>query len=62
MSARVYLEHTKTKRRYEIVKVDAATKMVTLRGKHATFEEPFDKEKLKSMGYTMVKENPDAVE
>lgn len=57
-----YLQHTGTKRKFEIVKVDKASKTVTLKGEHSTFKEAWDPERFKSIGYELIKEGDDDAE
>jgi len=53
---KLYLENKQTRRRYLIVRLNKDTGKVTLRGEHAEFEEVYDKDRFKAMGYTLVKE------
>ncbi len=47
-----YLINTKTNRKFEIVKIDRDKNLLTLKGETGgIFEEPYDKLKLKSLGY-----------
>jgi len=60
-----YLLNTRTKRRFEIIGLDREKNMLTLRGETGgVFEEPYDKTKLKELGYQYVQqsEQPDADE
>ena len=58
--AKIYLKNEKTEARYEIVRMDKekTPPVVTLKGENSEveFEEPFDKERLKRMGYKLVQE------
>jgi hypothetical protein len=51
MSIKRVLRHAETGREYEVVSVDEARGIVTLRGELAEFTEPLDWERFKSMGY-----------
>jgi hypothetical protein len=54
-----YLLNTRTSRKFEIVKIDRDKNLLTLRGETGgVFEEPYDKPKLKELGYKYV-EQPD---
>lgn len=48
-----YFVNQRTGKRYEIVSFNGDEGTVTLRGEMAEFTEDFDKEKFKSMGYTL---------
>lgn len=56
-----YLLNTRTNRKFEIVKLDRDKNTLTLRGETGgVFEEPYDKAKLKELGYQYVqKDEPD---
>ena len=58
--AKIYLKNDKTGNRYEVVRMDNAKTPpeVVLKGENSSveFTEPFDKEKFKRMGYSLVKE------
>lgn len=51
----LYLVHTKTGRKYKVVGRDQEAGTITLKGELAEFTEPFDKERLKALGYTLQK-------
>jgi hypothetical protein len=53
---KLYFKNEKTGRKYEIIKLDKEKSQVTLRGDYAEFVEPYDKERFKKLGYTLVKE------
>lgn len=53
--AKVYFRHAKTGKRFEVVRFDNKTNVMTLRGEHAEFEQPYDKEQFKRLGYTLEK-------
>lgn len=56
-----YLINTRTGRKFEIVKFDRDKNLLTLRGETGgQFEEPYDKPKLKELGYKYVQEEPNA--
>jgi hypothetical protein len=47
-----YLFNTRTNRRFEIIRIDREKNLLTLRGETGgVFEEPYDKAKLKELGY-----------
>ena len=56
------LVNRNTQRRFEIIKLDPETKVMTLRGVETggTFEDKFDPDHLKELGYDLVKEEVDA--
>lgn len=49
-----YIVNDKTKREFEIVGFDKATNKITLKGPLGTFEEDYDKARLKELGYRLV--------
>lgn len=53
---KLYFRNQKTNKRYEVVRMDKAEGVVVLRGAHAEFTEPYDKENFKRMGYILEKE------
>jgi hypothetical protein len=53
MSTAVYFRHTKTDRRFRVVSIDKAKNVVTLKGEHAEFTQPYDKEQFKRLGYVL---------
>ena len=53
-----YLLNTRTKRRFEIIGLDREKNMLTLKGETGgVFEEPYDKAKLKGLGYQYVQQS-----
>jgi len=47
-----YLFNTRTNRKFEIIRIDREKNLLTLRGETGgVFEEPYDKAKLKGLGY-----------
>jgi hypothetical protein len=53
-----YLLNTRTNRKFEIVAIDRKKNMLTLRGETGgVFEEPYDKPRLKELGYTYVQKD-----
>lgn len=48
-----YFVNKRTGKKYEIVSFDQEAGTVTLKGEQAQFTEDFDKEKFKTMGYTL---------
>lgn len=57
---KVYLRNLQTDRRYEVISLDKDKKVVTLKGEHAQFEEPYDPARFKRLGYVLEKEEVDA--
>ena len=58
-----YLFNTKTNRRFEIIKFDRDKNLLTLRGETGgVFEEPYDKAKLKGLGYVPQQDESQDVE
>lgn len=57
---KIYLVHKKTGKEYQLLKLDKEAGTMTLQGPNATFEEPYDPERLKQRGYTVRKETSDA--
>lgn len=51
MKTKRVLRHAESGREYEVVGVDEARGVVTLRGELAEFTEPLDWERFKAMGY-----------
>ena len=51
-----YFENVKTGKRYKIVGFDKDAGEVTLKGEHATFTEPYDKDAFQKLGYKLVQE------
>jgi hypothetical protein len=50
-----YLINTRTKRKFEIIKIDRDKNLLTLKGETGgIFEEPYDKPKLKELGYKYI--------
>jgi hypothetical protein len=64
MMAKVqFLVHTETKREFQVVSVDKAAGQITLKGPNTEFTEPYDKDRFKANGYTLVtREEADAEE
>ena len=60
MNMTSYLLNTKTNRRFEIIKLDKDKNLLTLRGETGgVFEEPYDKARLKSLGYIYKQKDAD---
>ena len=58
-----YLINTRTNRKFEIVKIDRDKNLLTLRGETGgVFEEPYDKLRLKELGYKYVQNDPQTSE
>jgi len=55
--AKFYLVSSRTGKKFRILKRDKDAGTVLLKGDIAEFEEPYDMEKFKSQGYTLVKED-----
>ncbi len=53
-----YLINTRTSRKFEIVKIDRSKNLLTLRGETGgVFDEPYDKSRLKELGYKYVQKD-----
>ena len=53
-----YLLNTRTNRKFEIVKIDRAKNLLTLKGESGgVFDEPYDKARLKELGYSYVQQD-----
>lgn len=57
---KVYFKHDGTGKKFEVIRMSADKKTITLKGEAAEFTEPYDKERFKKMGYTLCKEDDDA--
>lgn len=57
-----YLVHTETKREFKVVRLDKEAGQITLAGEHTEFVEPFDKERFKANGYTLVNREDEVAE
>lgn len=57
--AKVYFRHTKTNRRYEVVRLDSKHNKIILKGEHASFEQPYDKDEFKRLGYVLERDDDD---
>jgi hypothetical protein len=55
--ATYYLVSSRTGKKFEIIERDKAAGTVKLKGDIAEWDEPFDMEKFKKQGYTLVKED-----
>lgn len=51
MTTKMYLENTKTEKRYEVLSIDKAAGTITLKGTHAVFTEAYNPARFKEMGY-----------
>lgn len=49
-----FLVHTESKREFQVVRLDKAAGTITLKGPNSEFTEPFDKDRFKANGYTLV--------
>lgn len=56
----LYLRNTHTNRRYRIVHLDRENNKIVLRGDHAEFEEDYDKQRFKALGYVLEQGDADA--
>jgi hypothetical protein len=54
---KVFLVNKKTKRRFEVISLDPAAGTVKLRGEFGVFTEPYSKERMKELGYILIKED-----
>lgn len=59
---KLYFRNEKTGKRYEVISIDKAKNVIRLKGSAAEFEEPYDKDRFKRLGYVLEKEAPNAVE
>ena len=57
---KLFLVHGETKRKYEVLAVNRETNTIKLKGEQATFEEAYNPQRFKQLGYTLVKEADDA--
>lgn len=57
---RLFLKHSATGTRYEILKIDKAAGTVRLKGKFAEFDEPYDPVRFKQIGYELEREHTGA--
>jgi hypothetical protein len=55
-----FFYHRNSGRMFEVLALDPATNMVTLRNELATFTDHFDKERLKAQGYFPIKGETEA--
>lgn len=53
----LYFRHTKTNRRFKLIRHNKETNELTLKGSYAEFKVKFDKDWLKEMGYTIERED-----
>lgn len=58
--SKVFFRNLQTDKRYEVIALDKEKQVVTLRGEHATFQEPYDPARFKRLGYVLEKEESDA--
>jgi hypothetical protein len=58
----MFLIHTKTGRRYEVISLNRDAGLIVLKGELAEFTEPYNKERFKELGYILEKDKADAVE
>ena len=56
MADQLFFENTKTKKRYRVVRMAEDGSSVTLKGEFGEFTEPYSKERFKSLGYKLVRE------
>lgn len=55
-----YLINTRTNRKFEIIKLDRGKNLLTLKGETGgVFDEPYDKARIKELGYEYVQETED---
>ena len=52
----LYFKHTKTGKRFKILRHEKESNEVVLQGSYAEFKVKFDKDWLKEMGYTLERE------
>ena len=51
----IYFRHTRTGKRFQVLKMDKEAGEVTLKGEISEFTEKYDKDKFVSMGYVLEK-------
>lgn len=59
-SEKLYLVHSKTSRKYEVLGVDRDAGVIHLKGELASFTEQYNPQRFKELGYTLKKEQVDA--
>jgi hypothetical protein len=52
---KIYLRNKATGRQFEVIKVDRERNVLIIKGTVSTYEEPNDKDRLKRLGYELVK-------
>lgn len=57
-----YLRHSETGREFKVVSLDKEAGTIKLAGPNTEFTEPFDKERFKANGYTLVNREEGAAE
>jgi hypothetical protein len=55
----LYFRHTKTNRRFKVLRHNKETNELTLKGSYSEFKVKFDKDWLKEMGYTVERVDED---
>lgn len=58
--SKVFFRNQQTDKRYEVISLDKDKQVVTLRGEHGTFQEPYDPARFKRLGYVLEKDTNDA--
>lgn len=56
MTEVLYLENKTTARRYRVVRLDKEAGKLWLKGDYGEFDVDYDKDRLKQMGYALVRE------
>lgn len=54
--SKLFLVNKNTGKKYEILAHDQKTNQLSLKGPNAVFQEEFDKDRLKKLGYTLQQE------
>ncbi len=52
----LYLVHAETKRKFQVLGIDREKQVIRLKGEHAEFDEKYDPQALKRLGYALVQE------
>jgi hypothetical protein len=55
MAVKLFLKNQKTGKEFEVLGINKDKTMIKLKGEYAVIEEDYDPEKIKRLGYVMVK-------
>ena len=53
MPKALYFRNTKTNRKFRVVALDKTKNEITMKGEHAEFTQPYDKEQFRRLGYVL---------